>query len=309
MNEAFQIELLDQGWLNSSDPDDELCSHGHLRLVIGGQEVIGGEESYGISQSALAMLRTLAADHTREEPVAQQMVFHGCGTMLMMGCPVGADFSVHHRNGRVTIRDAVRYDTTNEAQATRFPSLEVELPEAEYRDQIVGFALRARELFAGTVKRVEDDFDAEQYRDFWAEFNKILGNHGHAALSLAVRGPDQMRYENRNLIDYGPLVVRTVSGRVVDADGLPIAGASVGVFTEPDHRLVTQTVSSEQGEFEVLGLQRGLYRVVVRSPRLCVANAKISVARWPRGGVLGSRRLRVALIAFRTDTRSSIEYR
>jgi hypothetical protein len=151
MKQAFRIELLDQGWLTLSDADADLCSHGHLRPVIGGQEVVGGTESYGISESALAMLRTLAAEHTKGAPVAQRMVFHGCGTILMMGCPIGADFSVHHSGRLVTIGNAVRYDTTNESQATRFPNLQVELPEVEYRAQIIGFELRARQLFTGTA--------------------------------------------------------------------------------------------------------------------------------------------------------------
>ena len=178
---AFRIELLDQGWLIPSDPDGDLCSHGHLRLTVGGVEVVGGHASYGISESALAMLRTLAADHTAEAPVADRMIFHGCGTMLMMGCPIGASFSVRHRGGVVSIGSVVRYDTTNEDQGIRFPSLEVEVPAAEYQSEVLKFALRARGLFIGATKRFADDFDAKQYHDFWAEFDQILANSGHAA--------------------------------------------------------------------------------------------------------------------------------
>ena len=181
MTDAFRIELLDQGWLVPSEAEFDLCSHGHLRLIVGGVEVVGDSESYGISESALAMLRTLAADHTPQAPLAPRMIFHGCGTILMMGCPIGADFAVRHRAGLVTIGNVVRYDTTNEDQAIEFPTLEVELSEADYRSQVVGFALRARELFVGAAKRFSDDFDADQYRSFWTEFDQIMARSGHAA--------------------------------------------------------------------------------------------------------------------------------
>ena len=181
MTDAFRIELLDQGWLSASEPDDDLCSHGHLRLTIGGIEVVGGSESYGISESALAMLRTLAAEHTPQAPVADRMIFHGCGTLLMMGCPIGADFSVRHRAGLVNVGNVVRYDTTNEDQAVRFADLDVAMPVSEYRSEVLGFAARARELFVGTNKRFGDDFDAQQYRDFWIEFDQIMADQGQAA--------------------------------------------------------------------------------------------------------------------------------
>jgi hypothetical protein len=155
MMNAFRIELFDQGWFVPSEPEGDLCAHGHLRLIIGGVEVVGRDESYGISESALAMLRTLSSDHSANAPVADRMIFHGCGNLLMMGCPIGANFAVRHCAGLVRIDDVVRYDTTNEDQAIRFPALAVELPEAQYRGQVVGFARRARELFAGVALAAE----------------------------------------------------------------------------------------------------------------------------------------------------------
>ena len=48
------------------------------------------------------------------------MIFHGCGAILMMGCPIGVDFTVRHADERVSIGDVVRYDTTKEANAILF---------------------------------------------------------------------------------------------------------------------------------------------------------------------------------------------
>jgi len=106
------------------------------------------------------------------------MIFHGCGTILMTGCPIGADFSVRHHDGLVTIGQVVRYDSTDTAHGVRFPVLEAELTETAYRSEVLGFALKARELFVGEVKRFADDFDAEQYGAFWTEFDRILREQG-----------------------------------------------------------------------------------------------------------------------------------
>jgi hypothetical protein len=57
----------------------------------------------------------------------------GCGTILMMGCPIGIDWTVRHVDRLVRITDVVRYDSTNETEAVRYPELEVELPLDEYR--------------------------------------------------------------------------------------------------------------------------------------------------------------------------------
>jgi len=178
MTDEFRIELLEHGWLVPSDADYDLCSHGHLRLTVGGVVVVGADESFGISESALAMLRTLEADHTPQTPVADRMIFHGCGAILMMGCPIGADFTVRHHAGVVSIGDVVRYDTTKEVDGVRFPGLDVQIGAAAYRSEVLGFALKARDLFRGAVKRFDDDFDAEQFRAFWIEYDQILAARG-----------------------------------------------------------------------------------------------------------------------------------
>ena len=63
-----------------------------------------------------------------------------------------------------------------------------------------------------------------------------------------------MQYENRNQVDYSPLVVRRVNGFVVDSQGVSIPAANVGVFTEPDHKLLFQTTTDSRGFFKIEGL-------------------------------------------------------
>jgi hypothetical protein len=180
----FGILITRQGWLGANDPDlgydpapVDLCSHGGIRLTIGGQLIALGEDDdeYGISESALALLRTLESDHSPGQRVAERLVFHGCGNILMMGCPVGIDWSVSHVDGQVRIADVVRYDTVDETEAVRFPGVATELTEDEYRLHVVAFAERAKDPFEGIAKEFADTFEQQQYEEFWEEFDARLG--------------------------------------------------------------------------------------------------------------------------------------
>jgi hypothetical protein len=176
MGDEFSLQILEQGWLVPDEPQHDPCSHGRLRVMIGGREVLGGDQSCGISESALALLRTLDADHSPAHPVAQRMIFHGCGNILMMGCPIGLDFAVTH-GGDVSLTDVVRYDTVNEDEAVHFPGLFVEIQFLDYRQEVLRFARQARELFLGLEKRFSDDFDTLQFREFWQEYESVFARH------------------------------------------------------------------------------------------------------------------------------------
>src|SRR5512143_1563398 len=134
----FALTILTQQWSLPDQSEGDLCSHGRLRLVVGGQVVANGEELYGLSPSALALLRTLDADHTPERPVAQQLVFHGCGLLLMYGCPLGIDWSVVHRGQTVELSDVRRHDSTSGTPTYRYPRL-VSASSREYSREVVAF--------------------------------------------------------------------------------------------------------------------------------------------------------------------------
>jgi hypothetical protein len=172
---GFAIAILEQGWLAGCSPEGDLCSHGRIRLVIGGQVLSDGDESLGISETALALLRTLESNHSHQHAVADRLIFHGCGAMLMSGCPIGFDWSVTHKDDLVHIADVVRYPTTNEAHAETFNGLHATVTLAEYRKEVTRFAAEAKSLFAGVTKELVDDWDKHQYEAFWSEFNAIMG--------------------------------------------------------------------------------------------------------------------------------------
>ncbi|MGH3136687.1 MAG: hypothetical protein ACRDPV_09375 [Gaiellaceae bacterium] len=191
----FEIEIVSQSWI----PDDaegaryDLCTHGDLRLVIGGHVILpgDGENEFTISTSALALLRTLESDHkpapplegtsgSREwlndscVPMTEKLVMH-CGMLAMLSCPNGADWSVTHLGGRVRLHDVVRVDEHGE---TRFPDISIELRFDEYRRSVVTFAEKAKEPFAGVEKEFDEgDYDRELYPRFWAEYDGLLARH------------------------------------------------------------------------------------------------------------------------------------
>jgi hypothetical protein len=175
MDMNFEIKILEQGWLEDCFANEDLCSHGKISLVIGNTKIADQTDRFGISESALAMLRTIASNHSADNPAAERMIFHGCGTILMMGCPIGIDWSVTHLDGQIIqIADVVWYPQTDKNKAIRYPDLIVKMPLAEYRSKVLSFALQAKDFFDGVKKEFDGNFYKEQYEKFWAEYNHLL---------------------------------------------------------------------------------------------------------------------------------------
>ena len=171
---GFEIEITSQGWLDAPSADwdparDDLCSHGDLRLVIGGRVIAAGVGSgdYAISTSALALLRTLESDHGLGPRVAPTALLMHCGGLSMITCPYGIDWAVSHRDGRVFLSGVV----VNETE--RLEGVEAELSEDEYRRAIVAFAEVATEPLARIEKSLDESTRAE-YEAFWREYDERL---------------------------------------------------------------------------------------------------------------------------------------
>ena len=177
----FKIKIVNQGWLKNCPPEQDLCSHGHLQIVIRDNAISDDQTEYGISESALALLRTLESNHTREHPIADRLIFHGCGTILMMSCPIGINWTVIHKLDNVIISNVVRYPSPNEKEVIQFEGLSVDLSSEDYRIQIIDFAKAAKSFFATTPKQLEDDFDRKQYDKFWKEYDSLLQKYNGAA--------------------------------------------------------------------------------------------------------------------------------
>jgi len=178
VSNLFRIEILEQSWFKDSSPSEDPCSHGRIKLRVGDKTVASGEEEYGISVSALALLKTLDSNHNRKNQVADRLILHGCAQLLMAHCPIGIDWSVTHlEGGRIRIADVVRYDTTRESEAVCFPRLSVEIPEEIYRAQVLSFARKAKQLFAGVEKTFYGTLEKREYEDFWREYEEQLSRY------------------------------------------------------------------------------------------------------------------------------------
>ena len=166
---SFHIEITKQGWLGTPSDDYDpavvdLCSHGDIRLVIGGEVIADGDDGdgVGISEAALGLLRTLSSDYrgSHDDPYGDRLIPHGCGTILMMGCGIGIDWSVGHLSDQVCITDVVRYESSG---PIRYPGLEVLVASSYYRADVVAFAQHAKEPFEGIEKSFSSPDERVEY--------------------------------------------------------------------------------------------------------------------------------------------------
>ncbi len=176
-SKKFHIQILEQSWLGNEPPPFDLCSHGRLLLEVDGQVILDGREIYGVSETALALLRTLDHDHTPLQPLAEKLIFHGCGTVLMMGCPIGVDWTVIHEDNLVQLSQFTRWDSPDEHHPQQFPGLAVTLSFKEYQNQILTLAAQVLDFFKGESKQFFDMQDQLAYERFWSEFEMRFNLH------------------------------------------------------------------------------------------------------------------------------------
>ena len=169
-SEKFILEIVEQTWLGNEPPQFDLCSHGRLWLEVDGQIILDGREIYGISESVLALLRTLDYDHTSQQPLVEKLIFHGCGLVLMMGCPIGVNWSVVHQDEKVILSNFKRWDSPDEQHPQEFPGLEVVLSFKDYQQQVLAMAAKVRDFFKSETKQFFDTQDQVAYERFWSEF-------------------------------------------------------------------------------------------------------------------------------------------
>lgn len=176
MEHPFIIKIENQRFYENQEV--ELCSHGEIYLNANGTVLTkaGMDEEWGISESALALLRSLWDDYTSNIEFGDGLIVHGCGTTLMINCPISIHWNVKHQNDRVILTDFIKVTTTNpETGSVYYPDLRVDISREEYKNQIVTFALQAKSFFDdGTSKKFIDDYDKEMYQEFWTEYFELL---------------------------------------------------------------------------------------------------------------------------------------
>ena len=169
--ERFRLEILSQGWI--TDGDYDTCSHGGIRAVIGGAIVTDVDGEYGISQSALSLLRTIERDHgTASTGFDEYLLCHGCGYPFSLGCDnFGTDWVVEHRGDDVVLRNVRHHDATRGGIAL---DVRADLSLREYAGEVTRFARAARGFYmAAPPRRVPDD-ERSFHDAFWREFDDRL---------------------------------------------------------------------------------------------------------------------------------------
>jgi len=181
MSSTFELQIRNQHWLGGPhDQSHDGCSHGGIRAVIGGTLVTSADDEYGISQSALSLLRTLEQDHKPVNPVSRgYLLCHGCNYPIGFGCGnFGTDWVVHHDGDTVVLSQPTHYAAVRVGRADRFKETEFDVrarvPIEHYRRQIVAFAEEARDFFASSEPRQVEDWEQEFHEQFWAEFRERL---------------------------------------------------------------------------------------------------------------------------------------
>ena len=95
-------------------------------------------------------------------------------------------------------------------------------------------------------------------------------------------------YINRNQVDYGPIRVKSIRGKVFmeqnDGTVLGSIPGCIALFTEKSHRLVARSTANENGYFVFGKIRPGRYRLVVRDPQgaFCPANVMLLITKKGR---------------------------
>lgn len=174
MTTSFALHITDQHFLGEGEEQArDGCSHGGISAVIAGTHVTSDSVDYGISQSALSLLRTLEQDHTPSERVNDSyLLCHGCAYPTHFGCPnFGTDWVVRHEDSTVVLRQPVHVDIV--AGDTEF-DVQARVPIEHYRREVVALAESARSFYFSAEPRALEDWEQDLHAQFWAEFDERL---------------------------------------------------------------------------------------------------------------------------------------
>ena len=181
--EDFRLEILSQRWLSEGEQADyDTCSHGTIRAVIGGAIVTAANGEYGISQSALSLLRSVEHDHLPASTgFDEYLLCDGCGYPFSLGCSnFGTDWVVEHQGDAVVLRDVRHYDVTPGRIAF---DVRADLSLRDYAREVARFAQAAQDFYVAAPPRRMPDHERSFHDAFWREFDERLA----AASDIAAR--------------------------------------------------------------------------------------------------------------------------
>lgn len=92
-----------------------------------------------------------------------------------------------------------------------------------------------------------------------------------------------VKYESHNQVDPNPLIIRKISGKVLDnpqkGEGQPISSVCIALFEEKTKKLIKIVSANDKGDFNLKGIADGDYRLVVKSMYgfYCTANIPLKI--------------------------------
>jgi len=164
----FKIDATNLRWLEGMNPENDLCLHGNVVVIIGDERL--EENSATVSAAALYLLRTLTKDHSRDR---ENPLIPCCGFSMyadeymanvdIIGCPNGIVWSVVH------VSDGVKITTEN--------STEITIEIGDYRNIVYSFADKIEDYYLQSSPKVlpNDEYDRDGYIAFWNEWHRRRG--------------------------------------------------------------------------------------------------------------------------------------
>lgn len=168
----FEIAVDKIRWLADESEEWDICAHGCVYVKIGDEVIAGGDTEWCVSASALHLLRTLASNHTKANPVGEQLI-PCCGHLLIADtdnddvcigcCPSGIDWEVKHRDHYVKL--------------TTVSGTEAIISYNIYKEAVYTFADKVEAFYRISLsKEFEDDFERRSYEKFWGEWDRRRSN-------------------------------------------------------------------------------------------------------------------------------------
>jgi hypothetical protein len=174
MTTRSAIVLRPQGFHWLADPGKDAidqCAHAEVTFAVGDNILVRPEDgAFTVSATGLFLLRTLSESHTRARPVAEEnQLFACCGHVVVaspgrfpvtvIGCALGIDAEIERSDDTVVVR-------TWDGRA-------VSVGADEWRLAVLGFCKAVEAFYAESApKTPADEFDAEGWRAFWAEWRE-----------------------------------------------------------------------------------------------------------------------------------------
>ncbi len=177
MNKNFEITILRLHWIKDDGQDDpeDKCVHGEVLVRIG-DEVLSNAEagSWSLGTFALFLMRSLKRDY--EPGMYENSLLPCCGhfiipsersgdLLIVQGCNMGLEWKITHTKRGINLQSE-----------TGKPIL---VNKDEFQEEIRNMIVTIEEFYANAKpKTYYDDFEAEGWSQFWAEWEALKEMNG-----------------------------------------------------------------------------------------------------------------------------------